>query len=95
MTIALFDTGAGFLQWVGQATDHVSAIRAHLTDAGFNSDVEYGFVALDVTPEQAAALQAWSEHGSKSPDYEILEGLPDGVTYGAAEVASIMQVSTG
>ena len=85
--IALFDTGAGLLQWIGQAKDHQAAIRTHLRDVGLSDDVEVKLLAMDVTPDQAAALQAWSNAGSKSSEYP--EGLPTGVIYDAAETAAI------
>jgi hypothetical protein len=85
--IALFDTDAGFLQWIGKAEDHKAAIRAHLADIGFNDAVSYRFLALDLSDEQGADISAWWAAGGKSPDYP--EGLPSGVTYDADEVRAM------
>ena len=32
--IAIFDTGPGFLQWIGRAQDHASAVKALHKDVG-------------------------------------------------------------
>lgn len=86
--IALFDTNAGFLQCIGAAESHAAAIRAHMEDVGFNSDVEHEFRAIDVTDEQAAAVSAWWDAGAKASEYP--EGLPAGSVYDASDVAAVM-----
>jgi len=86
--VALFDTNSGYLQWIGEAESHRAAIRAHLQEIGYNEDVEYGFLALDVSDEEADALQRWVDHGSRSSDYP--EDLPTGVRYDTDEVRSLL-----
>lgn len=86
--IAVFDTNAGFLQWLGAAESHSAAIRAHLADVGFNEDVEYEFRLIDVDDGQAAALAAWQDAGAASPDYP--KGLPSGAVYTSAQVCALL-----
>ncbi len=84
--IALFDTNAGFLQWIGTAETHKAAIRAHLEDVGFNADVEHGFRAIDVTDEQAEAVSAWWDAGADASEYPV--GLPSGAVYDHGDVVA-------
>ncbi len=85
--VAIFDTNAGRLQWLGEAATHDVAIRAALDDGGYNSDVSYSFRAIDVTDTQAEALQEWS-FGSRSDEYP--EGLSSGTVYDAEYVKDLM-----
>lgn len=98
--IAIFDTGAGFLQWIGKAEDHAAAIKALHKDVGLwelsvdreevlqRADDE-SLLVLDVSDEQAKALEAWADAGFAAPDYP--EGLPSGVTYTCSEVLEILE----
>lgn len=98
--IAIFDTGAGFLQWIGKAEDHAAAIKALHKDVGLwelsvdREEVlqragDESVLVMDVSDEQAKALEAWSDAGCQSPDYP--EDLPDGVIYTCGEVLKIVQ----
>lgn len=98
--IAIFDTGPGFLQWVGEAPGHAAAIKALHKDVGLwelsvdreevlqRADDE-SLLVLDVSDEQAKALEAWADAGSKASAYP--EGLPPGVTYTCSEVLEILE----
>ena len=91
--IALFDTNAGILQWIGKAESHEDAIRAHIQDVGFADEVRYAFRAVDVTDAQAKALCAWHECGAESPDYPA--DIDKGVVYEDAEVREMLGKDAG
>lgn len=99
--IAIFDTGPGFLQWIGRAQDHASAVKALHKDVGLwelavdREEVleragDESLLVLDVTDEQAEALQVWAERGANSSGYP--EGLPDGVLYTCGEVLKMVEL---
>lgn len=98
--IAIFDTGAGFLQWIGKAEDHAAAIKALHKDVGLwelsvdREEVlwragDESVLVMDVSDEQAKALEAWADAGFKASAYP--EGLPPGVTYTCSEVLEILE----
>lgn len=98
--IAIFDTGAGFLQWIGKAEDHAAAIKALHKDVGLwelSVDREEilqragdeSVLVMDVSDEQAKALEAWADAGFKASAYP--EGLPPGVKYTCSEVLEILE----
>ena len=100
MQIAIFDTNAGLMQWLGDAEDHVAAVRAMNTSVGLwetsadRSDVmdvldRESLLVMDVTDEQAKALQAWADHGFKSSYYP--DDLPNGTTYSSGEVLEMIE----
>ena len=100
MQIAIFDTNAGYLQWIGEAEDHVAAVLAMNTSVGLwetaadRSDVmdvcdRDSLLVMDVTDAQAEALQQWANAGFKSSDY--LDGLPSGTTYSSGEVLEMIE----
>ena len=100
MQIAIFDTSAGYLQWIGEAEDHAAAVRAMNTNVGLweasadRSDVmdvldRESLLVMDVTDEQAKALQAWADHGFKSSYYP--DDLPNGTTYSSGEVLEMIE----
>lgn len=82
---AIFDTNAGFLLWIGLAADAEAAIRAADEAVGLADD---SILLIEVTPNQASALEQWADAGSKSPDYP--QGLESGVEYTAEEVAEAL-----
>ena len=101
MQIAIFDTSAGYLQWIGEAEDHAAAVRAMNASVGLweaaadRSDVlqraeDASLLVMDVTDEQAEALQVWAERGANSSGYP--EGLPDGVLYTCGEVLKMVEL---
>ena len=100
MQIAIFDTNEGLLQWIGEAEDHVAAVRAMDTNVGLwevsadRSDVMDAFdleslLVMDVTEQQALALQAWADDGFKSSEYP--DDLPSGATYTSGEVLEMIE----
>lgn len=89
--VALLDTNAGLLWWIGPADSHEAAIRAHLTDAGYDEDSDLAFVAVDATDTQAAVLSAWWDAGAAARDYPTT--LPEGKRYDSEQVAAMMAAS--
>ena len=100
MQIAIFDTDAGYLQWIGEEEGHVAAVLAMNASVGLweaaadRSDVlqraeDASLLVMDVTDEQAQALQQWADSGFKSSDYP--DGLPGGVTYNSGEVLEMIE----
>ena len=100
MQIAIFNTNAGYLQWIGEAVTHEEAIRALDKSVGLweisadRSDVMDVFdreslLVKDVTEQQALALQTWADHGFKSSHYP--DDLPSGVTYTSGEVLEMIE----
>ena len=97
--LAIFDTNAGFLQWIGEAKDHEAAIKALHDDVGLyessanREDVlkcagEDSLLLIDVTDAQAAALREWADNGFRGSSYP--EGLDGGVVYSRGEVLEFM-----
>ena len=98
MKIAIFDTNAGLLQWIGQAESHDAAIRQCDKDTGGLPESAYpeqidtagdSLRIMDVTEEQAAALEAWSGGGSLASHYP--KNLPAGVVYTSCEVIDALR----
>ena len=95
MQIAIFNTNAGYLQWIGEAVTHEEAIRALDKSVGLweiSADRIFDRESLlvkDVTEQQALALQTWADHGFKSSHYP--DDLPSGVTYTSGEVLEMIE----
>lgn len=96
---AIFDVNAGFLQWLGEAKDHASAINAMNYDVGLwearaeREDVEASanedsLRIIEVSQDQAAKLETWASHGFRSSDYP--DGLDSGVVYSKGEVLTFL-----
>ena len=85
---------------LGEAGDHVGAVRAMNTSVGLwessanRSDVlesaaSDSLLVMEVTESQAQALQQWAASGFKSPDYP--SDLPVGVLYTSGEVFEMIE----
>lgn len=99
--IAIFDCGAGFLQWIGEATSHEAAIKRFDTDIGLRAAIEIEIeddpnqASLEVyglTPDQAAWLTEWHESGSLEAWGDRMD---DPTTYTAVEVLAILNGEEG
>lgn len=91
--IAIFDTGAGFLQWIGEADSKEAALRAMCDEVGDWHDVDQNDADDDVrlyfvTEDQAKALRAWSDAGSVSGDFPDLKD--EGTIYSIGEVKAML-----
>lgn len=91
--IAIFDTGAGFLQWIGEAASVCDALRSLQRDSGdwhpeglSNDDDDVHVYHL--TDEQAMALQAWADAGSRGSEFPHLDD--DGQIYTVGEVMAML-----
>lgn len=92
MHIAIFDVGAGFLQWVGEAESVSEAlgklqgeIGAWIDDADDDDDSIHVY---EVSAEQAAILNTWAEENVLGRDRPALDD--DGRIYTVAEVNAML-----
>ena len=91
MKIAILDTGAGFLQWLGEAESIAAAVLSldeiagdwHADDAADGDD---SLEIYEVSDAEAKAIQAWADSGSKSGGFPDIEGT----TYTVGEVKSML-----
>lgn len=92
MHIAIFDVGAGFLQWVGKAESVSEAVNklqveigAWIDDADETDDSIHVY---EVSAEQAAKLDIWANESALGNDRPALND--DGRIYTVAEVNSML-----
>lgn len=92
MYIAIFDTGGGFLQWVGEAESVSDAllklqneIGSWIEDADEDEDSVHVY---EVSAAQAALLDKWAEESSLGRDRPALDN--DGQIYTVAEVSAML-----
>jgi len=93
--IAIFDTGAGFLQWIGEAASVGAALRALQMDVGDwhpegPSDDEDDVRVYHLTDDQAMAVESWAEGERRSTDFPQLHD--DGRIYSVGEVKALLAV---
>lgn len=92
-TIAILDTGAGFLQWIGEAQSIAAAVRSlheesvdwHADDA---PDDEDSLEIYEVSIGEAAEIQAWADSGYKSGEFPKIKD--EGTTYTVGQVKTML-----
>lgn len=90
-SIAILDTGPGFLQWIGEAESIAAAVRSlhkesgdwHADDAADDDD---SLEIYEVSNAEAAAVQAWADSGYKSGEFPDIEGI----TYTVGQVQAML-----
>lgn len=93
MYVAIFDAGAGFLQWCGAAdsiAQAVNTLRANVGDWQAEMAPDQDSIHVyELSAEQAAQVQDWADSGFPASSVPDLED--DGRIYTVAEVRALLR----